>query len=724
MEDFLASGMTSEQAERLWAVSGGMSLFDYLSGIPEPLRLPDLPEYVGALGLSEFRLPMPVGSFLAAPIRRRGIGVGNVYLAKREPGEEFSREDEETLVLFALQAALVIANARRYREERRARADLETLIDTSPIGVLVFDAAAGVPVWINREARRIVSGLHGPDVRAEELLDEITVRRADGRELPLERLSIARVLRAGETVRAEEVVIGVPDGRTVTTMVNATPIRSEDGEVESFIVTLQDMAPLEETERQRSEFLGMVSRELRTPLTSIRGSASTLLDQGSSLDPAEMHQFHRIIFEQADHIHGLMSDLFDVARVETGTLSVFPGPAEVAVLVDEAKNAFLSAGGRNNLRIELPPDLPLVMADRRRTVQVVGNLLSNASRHSPESSTIRLTAVRRGVEIEVSVADDGRGIPADRLPRLFRKFSGVEAQDRGIDTGLGLAVCKGIVEAQGGRIWAESDGPGMGARFAFTIPAVEEAAFPAPGTPRLRPSTRRMRGSERPRILVVDDDPHTLRYVRGVLSKVGYTPVMTTDPEDVPRLMKEQEPCLVLLDMTLPGTNLFDLMTDVLGIVDLPVVFLSAYGQDGIIAKAFEMGAADYIVKPFSPTELTARIQAALHRQVASAYDERAEPYRLGHLMVDYAQRTATVAGRRVALTDLEYRTLAELSANAGRVVTHSQLRQRVWGLGKLGGSGPGRTIIKLLRRKLGDDAESPRYIFTAPRVGYYMEKE
>ena len=291
---------------------------------------------------------------------------------------------------------------------------------------------------------------------------------------------MAQALSAGETVRAEEIVIRVPDGRSVNTLMNATPIRSVEGEIESFVVTLQDMTPLEELERLRAEFLGMVSHELMTPLTSIRGSAGTLLDDESALDPAEMRQFHRIIFEQADRMRGLISDLLDVARIKTGTLSVSPGPSEVAVLVDEARTTFLSSGGRNNVRIELPPALPRVMADRRRIVQVVGNLLSNAGRHSPESSIIEIIGVREGVHIAISVMDKGRGILPDRLPHLFRKSSRIEAEDQGGDNGLGLGICKGIVEAHGGRIWAESDGPGLGARFTFTLPAAEEVANAVP----------------------------------------------------------------------------------------------------------------------------------------------------------------------------------------------------------------------------------------------------
>ena len=189
---------------------------------------------------------------------------------------------------------------------------------------------------VNREARRIVDDLHGPDRGAEDLLDELTFRRADGRAVSLEEFPLSQALRLGETVRAEEIVIEVPGGRSITTLVNATPIRSEDGEIESVVVTLQDMTPLEELERLRSEFLGMVSHELRTPLSTIKGSATTLTEAASDLDPAEMLQFFRIITEQADNMRYMIADLLDVARIETGTLPVDPEPSEVTALVDEA----------------------------------------------------------------------------------------------------------------------------------------------------------------------------------------------------------------------------------------------------------------------------------------------------------------------------------------------------------------------------------------------------
>ena len=455
VQHFLSSGLAPSEAEALWLTPEGQGVLESLTNISEPLRIPDVVEYVRALGFAEFSIPVPVGracSFMASPVFHRGERVGHVFVGDKEGGEEFSQADQETLVMFAAQAALVIANAGVHREERRARADLETLVNTSPVGVVVFDVETGAPVSVNREVLRIVDGLREGEQSAEDLLEVATCVRSDGRELSLRELPLSEALSSGETVRAEEITLRVPDGRSVSVLLNATPIHGEDGGLQSFVVTLQDLTPLEEQERLRAEFLAMVSHELRSPLMSVKGSADTLAAEGDRLDPAEMRQFFRIIQDQAEHMRFLIGDLLDVARIETGSLAVDPEPADVRALVDGASARFQSGDARNPLQVELADDLPMVLADRRRMVQVLGNLLSNAAGYSPEGSPITVSAARDGIYVAVSVSDRGRGIPAELLPELFRKFSRAFDKDTasGVDgSGLGLAICRGIVEAHG-----------------------------------------------------------------------------------------------------------------------------------------------------------------------------------------------------------------------------------------------------------------------------------
>ena len=710
--DFVTSGLTADEQRQLEAWPHAMRFFEHLRDLPGPLRLPDLPAYLRSLGYADV---LALSRTLqATPMRHRGVHVGDFFLGEKEGGREFTADDEEILVLFASQAANAIANARAHRDERRARADLEALVETSPVGVVVFDGGTGRPASLNREARRLVDGLNAPGRPPEELLEALTCRFSDGREIALAELPMKQVISDAATVRAEEVVLSVPDGRSVTLLVNATPIHAADGAAESMVVTLQDLASLRELERLQAEFLSMVSHELRAPLTSIKGSTATVLRASRVLDPAEVRQFFRIIDAQADHMDGLIGDLLDAGRIDSGTLSVDPEAAEVAALVDRARTTFVSGGGRQAVRIDLPPDLPRVMADERRIVQVLNNLFSNASRHSPETSPIHVGAVRDGVHVAISVSDEGRGVPPEQLPYLFRKYADAGGGDRprGLEGfGLGLVICKGLVEAHGGRIRAESAGPGQGTRFIFTVPVAEEPAA-MPGSSR-DPSPRSRDDREATRIVVVDDDPEMLRHARDALTEAGYTPVVTGDPGELAGLVRTHRPGLVLLDLLLPGTGGIELMERVPG---WPTCRSSSSPPtDGTRPSRgrWRPGAADYLVKPFSSAELTARVRAALRR------GSGAERVVLGELTIDHEQRRATLAGRPLELTATEYGLLRALAIRAGKVATYESLLRQVWG--ERGDAKDVRTFVKKLRRKLGDDAARPAWILTERGVGYRM---
>ena len=714
-QDPVFSGLAPEEERDQLAWPGNASLFEHLRTLPGPLRVADFPGYVRALGIeSAWTISQ---TFQGMPMRHRGMDVGSFSLADKVNGEAFTGEDEEVLTLFASQAASAIANARIHRSERRARADLEALVETSPVGVVVFDAKSGQAVSFNREARRIAGSLRMPEQPLEQLLEVMSFRRADGSEVSLSEFPIAQQLNGAERLRAEEMVLSVPDGRSVRTLIDATPIPAEGDAVGSVVVTVQDLAPLDEIERLRTEFLALVSHELRAPLAAIKGSAVTLLEEAPGLDPAEMREFHRLIVEQADDMRGLVGDLLDAGRIEAGTLSVAPEPSEVAELVERARSTFLSGGARHGVAVDLAPELPRVMADRRRIVQVLNNLLANTARHAPESSPIRVSAVRENAHVAISVSDEGRGLAPERLAQLFRKHvapAAGEPEGRRRGHGLGLAICKGLVEAHGGRIRAESAGPGRGTTVVFTMPVADEVRGAAPGASLGPPREHRERAAPA-RILVLDDDPRTLRLVRDSLSAEGYAPVVTGDPGELPRLLREEKPTLAVLDLALPGADGIELMRQIPELSDLPVIFISGYGRDETVATALDAGAADYIVKPFSPAELAARVRAALRRR------ERPATFVLGALAIEHEKRRVTVAGRTVDLTATEYALLRALSLNAGRVMPYETLLRQVWGTRKGAGPNRVRVFVRTLRRKLGEDAGRPTWIFNERGVGYRM---
>ena len=219
---------------------------------------------------------------------------------------------------------------------------------------------------------------------------------------------------------------------------------------------------------------------------------------------------------------------------------------------------------------------------------------------------------------------------------------------------------------------------------------------------------------------MVDDDPMILRSVRDALSTAGFRPVVTAEPKEALALMGQESPHLALLDLMLPEYDGEELMGDILAVSRIPVIFLSAYGRDEVVARVLEQGATDYIVKPFSTTELVARVRAALRRFGEPLLPSPAEPFVLGDLIINYATLRVTVSGRPAPLTPTEFDLLAALSMEAGQVMPHDRLLRLVWSPGKPGNLRVLRTHLKHLRRKLGA-AANPTYIFAEPRVGYRM---
>ena len=537
---------------------------------------------------------------------------------------------------------------------------------------------------------------------------------------------LTRALDQGEAVRTEEILLDNPNGSTFTTLISATPIRSEAGKITSAVAIIQDLTPREEMEKLRSEFIGMVSHELRSPLAAIKGSASTVLDATTAFDAAESRQYFRIINHQVDRMQHLISSLLDITRIEAGVLSLSPESAKPLELADEGKNTFLRSMGRYIVEVDIPGNLPNVTADIRRVAQVLNNLLSNAAKYSPSSSPITIAARQDpdGQSVILSVIDDGMGIREDQLPHLFKKFSrDDEASERIAGDGLGLAICKGIVEAHEGRIWAESDGEGRGARFNFTLPIAEEVDTSNEPDFGQKNDARIARAGERTRILTVDDEPRTLRSLRNVLTSAGYIQLGTGDPDEAMQMVNMEAPHIILLDLILPGSHGFELMKRIREVSDAPIIFLSAHNAEENIVKAFQIGADDYVVKPFSPAELLARIEAALRKRAAQGQVAMLRPYHRLDLRIDYARRHVTLSERKVHLTATEYKLLLELSTSHGNPVSNEDLLHRIWGKSEDSGKSTTliRSYIKRLRSKLGDDINNPQYIFTEPQVGYRM---
>lgn len=715
LEAFVVSGLTDDEIQRLSEVPHGLMFYEHLMGLSEPLRVPDFHMYLASQGLPEFKPPMDVRQVMMAPIGSRGDNTGAIYVSKSEQEPGFTDEDETTLVMFATQAALVLANARRYRDEHRARVDLETLINTSPVGVMVLDAQLGEVTLANREALRIIEDLRVSDGLPLGRPDNITIHRASGQQYALAEHSLVSLLRSGETIRAERIVLTRQGGPAIAVLVNASPIRATDGEITSVVVTLQDLTPLEDVDRLRADILGLASDELRRPLVSIKGSAVTLMTSHATLDRDESLQLAHIIDAEADRMRELIVDLRDMARIHTGTLSIDPGPTDLVRLVNDAADEFRSDAAQRHVRVDIESELVLVSADQRHVARVLRSILIDAFLMSDGTMPVIVTATRDSAFVRVSVTHCGTA-PAARLAGLFDKRSQGrpdEPDSRVRRSELDLAISKGIVEAHGGRIWAASDDSTGETTVSFTVPRAQSLDTIA----RAGDATPEGGLNSANRVLVVSVDAPTQRYISSTLIAAGYDIAYAGDADEALSAASAVRPDLILAGFGQPGDA--DNITSVMRIdADIPVIFVIEYGFDEAVLRALESGAADYIVKPFAPTELAARIRAALQRSMAPEH-LAPDPFTIGDLTLDFAKRTVTVAGRPAGLTETEYRLLCELATNPGAILSNEQLMRRVWKSHSDSPAGPVRSAVKRLRRKLGDNARDPAYVITVPRVGY-----
>jgi PAS domain S-box-containing protein len=259
--------------------------------------------------------------------------------------------------------------------------------------------------------------------------------------------------------------------------------------VDQASITLYNLKLLETEAESRHEaeraneiktrFLAMISHELRTPLTSIKGFTTTLLADDVTWDPDEQRDFIQTIQQETNRLQELIDHLLDLSRLEAGRLPITPAPHSFHEIIEDALPQFHSLTTGRTLSFHLPADLPPVFVDARRIAQVLVNLVRNASTYSPKGTEISISASPRKSFVQVNVNDQGPGIPLAEHKRVFRAFQrGADAENIAAQgAGLGLAICKGLVEAQGGRIWIKKKTT-PGATISFTIPLVPSEGIP------------------------------------------------------------------------------------------------------------------------------------------------------------------------------------------------------------------------------------------------------
>ena len=280
---------------------------------------------------------------------------------------------------------------------------------------------------------------------------------------------LEQLLSGQKRMISHEILLTFPDERVLK--VNAVVIGASN-RIEGAVLVFHDITELRRLEKVRQDFVANVSHELRTPVASIKGYAETLLS-GAMEDKEALKEFLTTIHENSDRLVNLINDLLDLARIESGRMKIAPVAMDAAPVVQRCLNILEKTvqDKRLSVAMDIPLDLPRVMADEARFSQVVLNLLDNAVKYTPEGGGITIKAVPQDKTVRFDVADTGIGIPEQDLPRIFERFYRVDkARSRDLGgTGLGLSIVKHIVLAHGGEVWASSQ-LGRGTTFSFTLP--------------------------------------------------------------------------------------------------------------------------------------------------------------------------------------------------------------------------------------------------------------
>ena len=448
---------------------------------------------------------MPLRHMSALPLTYRHANVGVIYVFRAALNLGFTAEEQELLTAFADQAAIAVSNARLYQSVLREKQQLDALIEHSADGVMIIDARWRITTF-NATMERL-SGWPRAEAIGRPCAEVLAITSPQGVNICLVDCPLQRTPLDDNPL--VEGWVTARDGRRIYVQSRYAVQRGPHGEFLGALANVRDVTEQKIEEEMQSTFVSVISHELKTPVSIIKGYAETLAREDARWDESTLRDGLQVIVEQADRLARQIGDLLELSRLQASGMRLEISEWPLGPLAQRVVESFApQAGERFTFELRIPDDLPAVAADYERTRAVLENLVSNAVKYSPDGGTIRITARADARMAVVSVSDQGVGISPEDQKRLFQRFfradNRLKRETQG--AGLGLFLARAIVEAQGGRIWVESQ-PGRGARFSFTLPlATPRFADEGPTTPNHGQGAEdHERGTEEPRGLLTDD---------------------------------------------------------------------------------------------------------------------------------------------------------------------------------------------------------------------------
>jgi signal transduction histidine kinase/ActR/RegA family two-component response regulator len=375
-------------------------------------------------------------------------------------------------------------------------------------------------------------------------------------------------------------------------------------------------AEAEAANRAKDEFLATLSHELRTPLTPIIGWIHML--RGGDLSPRETEHGLAIISKSSYALNRLINDLLDMSAILSGKMEIEDAPIPIDAVIEEAVETVRPEAARRSIEIELVPcdqEALMVSGDRTRLVQVFWNLLHNAVKFSDGEARVRVLCEADQEELRVHIEDKGAGINRDFMPFIFERFrqeDGSKTRAHG-GLGLGLALVKSFVEAHGGRVIAESPGPGQGSLFTVHLPRIRQEGLSTRRIPPARVNAAHEKG--RVRVLVIEDAVDTLDMLQAVLEIKGYEVTLCQTPAEALRVAASMWFDIIISDIGMPEIDGYELLArlrEIRHLRETPAVALTGYASVADQEQARAAGFQAHIAKPVDPGELATRIEQLL----------------------------------------------------------------------------------------------------------------